>query len=47
MAVNDEECRVQELSEIVPQFHFDPNEPFFNILVNTSETVGQRMLARI
>ena len=44
MAVNDDDVKIHPLSDIVPQFQFNPQEPFFNILVNTSETVGQRML---
>ncbi|CAJ1382663.1 unnamed protein product, partial [Effrenium voratum] len=44
MAVSDDDARVHPLAEIVPQFQFHPDEPFFNILVNTSETVGQRMM---
>ncbi|CAE8734034.1 unnamed protein product [Polarella glacialis] len=42
--VNDDTCSFQLLSDLVPAFHFDPAQPFFNILVNTPETVGQRYL---
>eukprot|EP00930_Biecheleria_cincta_P008309 TRINITY_DN10972_c0_g3_i1.p1 TRINITY_DN10972_c0_g3~~TRINITY_DN10972_c0_g3_i1.p1 ORF type:complete len:4176 (-),score=874.55 TRINITY_DN10972_c0_g3_i1:69-11708(-) len=44
MCVNDEECKVIQLAEVVPDFEYDPKQPFFNILVNTPETTGQRML---
>jgi dynein heavy chain len=44
MCVRDEDCTVIELASIVPSFSFDINEPFFNILVPTAETTGQRML---
>jgi len=44
MYVNDDAVKISMLLEIVPTFQYNPAEPFFNILVNTPETVGQRML---
>ncbi|CAE7749350.1 DNAH6 [Symbiodinium sp. CCMP2592] len=44
LAVNDDDGKIHPLADIVPSFNFNPQEPFFNILVNTPETVGQRML---
>ncbi|CAK0841283.1 unnamed protein product [Prorocentrum cordatum] len=44
MYVKDEDCTVAELSCIVPEFSYQMDEPFFNILVPTAETTGQRML---
>jgi dynein heavy chain len=42
--VNDAECRIDKLNSIVPAFNYDPNESFFNILVPTAETTGQRII---
>eukprot|EP00928_Gymnodinium_smaydae_P068050 TRINITY_DN5109_c0_g7_i1.p1 TRINITY_DN5109_c0_g7~~TRINITY_DN5109_c0_g7_i1.p1 ORF type:complete len:4115 (+),score=1184.64 TRINITY_DN5109_c0_g7_i1:176-12520(+) len=42
--VNDDECRIDPLNTIVPDFNYNPQESFFNILVPTAETTGQRMM---
>jgi dynein heavy chain len=42
--VSDEDVKFQSLRELVPTYTYDPNEPFFNILVPTAETTGQRLL---
>eukprot|EP00929_Paragymnodinium_shiwhaense_P038463 TRINITY_DN20312_c0_g2_i5.p1 TRINITY_DN20312_c0_g2~~TRINITY_DN20312_c0_g2_i5.p1 ORF type:complete len:4212 (-),score=1387.32 TRINITY_DN20312_c0_g2_i5:193-12828(-) len=44
--VNDEDVKIEPLDTIVQVFTFDPNESFFNILVPTAETTGQRLMLK-
>jgi dynein heavy chain len=41
--VDDDSCQIKHLNNIVPKFNYDPNQSFFNILVPTAETTGQRI----
>jgi dynein heavy chain len=41
--IDDAAVKFGQLSELVPVFNYDPKTPFFNILVPTAETTGQRM----
>jgi dynein heavy chain len=42
--IDDENIAFQSLRDLVPSYDYDPDEPFFNILVPTAETTGQRLL---
>lgn len=43
-SVSDDDNQFIELATLVPDFKFDLAQPFFNILVPTTETVGQKIL---
>lgn len=44
LCVDDEKVEFQPIGEIVSEYLFDSEVPFFNILVPTEETTSQRLL---
>jgi len=43
-SINDDDCTFVALQSVVPDFTYKMGQPFFNILVPTAETTGQRRL---